>query len=168
MGSVVIVTPVKNRLGQMLRQPGGIKREDAVEAAQKNVETLREEFIAAIPGEVTALEDLFAVAKMSGMSPELITAMLHRASQLLTLSGTFGYDLLDVVTRRFCDFASGMIDLGITDTAPVGVHLRAMRLLCPGNAELSKEEADRMLSSLAALHEHYRIQCLEPTEAQTA
>lgn len=168
MGSVVKVTPVKNRLGQLLHKPGGIKRQEAVDAAQKNVETLREEFVAAIPDEITALEDLFAVMQMSGMSGELLTAMLQRASQLLTLSGTFGYDLLDVVVRRFCDFASGMIDQSITDSAPVGVHLRAMRLLCPGNAELSQAEADRMLSSLAALHEHYGIQCLDQSEAQTA
>ena len=168
MGSVVKVIPVKNHLGQLLNKPGGIKREEALENAEKNVESLREEFVAAIPGEVTALEDLFAVANMSGLSAELLMGMLQRASQLLTLSGTFGYDLLDTVVRRFCDFVAGMIDKGLTDTVPVGIHLRAMRLLCPGNADLSLEEAERMLGSLAALHDHYHIQCLEQDEAQTA
>ncbi len=168
MGSVVKVIPVKNHLGLLLNKPGGIKREDALEAAEKNIESLREEFVAAIPGEITALEDLFAVANMSGLSAELLTAMLQRASLILTLSGTFGYDLLDTVVRRFCDFASGMLEKGIINIAPVGVHLRAMRLLCPGNTELPREEAERMLGSLAMLHEHYRIECLDQDEAQRA
>jgi hypothetical protein len=164
MGAIKI-TPVKNRLGQKLGKPGGIKRAEAVDAADKNVETLREEFVASIPAEITALEDLFAVAEMSGLSAELLTAMLHRASQILTLSGTYGYRLLDQVVCRFCDFVSGMAEKDIRESAPVGVHLRAMRLLCPGGPDVSSEESERMLASLAALHDHYGIQRLDEAQA---
>lgn len=155
---VVIVTPVKNRLGQMLRKPGGLKRQEAVEAATTNVESLRDEYVAAIPGEVTALEDLYAVTTLSGrISAEILDAMLRRSGQLLTLSGTYGYDLLDQVVKRFCDLASGMIDRNMDDPAAVGVHLRAMRLACPGAPELPPAEAERMLAGLVMVHDHYGI-----------
>jgi len=155
---VVIVTPVKNRLGQMLKKPGGIKRQEAVEAAGKNVETLREEYVAAIPGEIAALEDMYAVSSLTGrISFEILDAMLRRAGQLLTLSGTFGFDRLDQVVKRFCDLVTGMVDKKIDDPAAVGVHLRAMRLFCPGAVELPAEEADLMLKGLVRVHEFYGI-----------
>lgn len=155
---VVIVTPVKNRLGQLLLKPGGIRRQEALEEAGKNVESLRQEFVAAMPGEIAALEDLFTAASLSGnISAEMLDAMLRRAGQLLTLSGTYGYDLLDRVVKRFCDLAIGMIEKDISDIAPVSVHLRAMRLVCPGAPELGPVESDAMFAGLERLHRHYGI-----------
>lgn len=166
---VVIVTPVKNRLGELLRKPGGIKRSEAIEEAGKNVESLREEYVAAMPGEIAALEDLYAVAAMSGrMSAELLDAMVRRAGQLLTLSGTYGYDRLDQVVKRFCDLAIGMVEKNIDALPPVNIHLRAMRLFCPGAPELPEAEAETILAGLERLHEHFAISRLAVDETAEA
>lgn len=157
MKGVCKVIPVKNRLRQKLYTPGGIAREAALTAASENVETLREEFVAAVPGEVAALEKILAAAGSTNVTKETLDAMLTRAGQLLTLSGTFGLDLLDTVVKRFCDFANGMIDKGIADRAPVALHLRTMRLVCSGGPEISQTEADHMLAGLAQVHSHYGI-----------
>jgi len=161
MGKTCKVIPVKNRLGQLLRMPGGIAREAALEAADQGVEKLRDEYVSAIPGEIGALEAIVAAAGRRGIPPEQMQAMLDRAGHLLTLSGTFGYDLLDQVVKRFCDLASGMIEKDIEDVAPVSVHLRAMRLVCPGGAPLGEAEADHMLSGLERVHAHYGIKRLQ-------
>lgn len=168
MGSTCKIIPVKNRLGQLLRKPGGIARAEAIEAAGKNVETLRGEFVAAIPGEVAALEMILGAAERKRLTAAQLDAMLRRADQLLTLSGTFGYDLLDQVVKRFCDFASGMIERKLHDAAPVDVHLKTMRLVCPGGAELSEAEADHVLTRLAAVHAHYGIAPIQQEEDQPA
>jgi len=157
MGASCKVIRVKNRLGQLLRMPGGIAREEAVQAAGQAVGTLRDEYVNAIPGEVEALEAIAAGAGQRRISAQKLQAMLDRAGQLLTLSGTFGYDLLDEVVKRFCDLASGMIEKGIDEAAPVHVHLRAMRLVCPGSAPLDENAADHMLSGLQKVHAHYGI-----------
>lgn len=157
MAGLVKITPVKNRLGQKLRQPGGISREAAVEAAGKNVEMLREEFIGAVPCEIAALENILAAGERQNISKEELDAMLRRAGQILTLSGTYGLGLLDEVVKCFCDLAMGMIDKDIDKVAPVAVHLRAMRLVCPGGPELSPAEADQILLSLFQVHEHLGI-----------
>ncbi len=148
---------MKNRLGQMLQKPGGMAREEACQAAGENVESLRDEFVSAIPGEIAALEAIVEAAGRKRMPASELDAMLRRAGQLLTLSGTYGYDLLDQVVKRFCDLACGMIEKNIEDVAPVDVHLRAMRLVCPGAPELPQEAADHILNGLAAVHAHYGI-----------
>jgi hypothetical protein len=162
MGEVRIV-PVKSRLRQLLYAPGGVSREEALGAATQNVETLRTEFVAAIPLEIAALETILHAAGKTRISGDELDAMLRRAGQLLTLSGTFGFDLLDRVVKRFCDLAMGMKEKNIDKTAPVAVHLRAMRLVCPGGAELGEEEARHMLVSLEHVHAHLGIKHLDGT-----
>ncbi len=166
MGTTSKIIPVKNRPGQLLRKPGGIARGEAIEAAGRNVETLREDFVTAIPGEIDALETILETAGRKRLATSELDAMLRRADQLLTLSGTFGYDLLDQVVKRFCDLALGMIEKNIDDAAPVDVHLRAMRFVCPGGPELAVSDADHMLTKLAAVHAHYGIARLQLEEDQ--
>ena len=148
---------VKNRLGEMLRRPGGIVRSQAIESAVQAVETLREEYVGSIPGEIDGLEAIAARSR-GKLSREDVDAMLGHASRLLTLTGTFGYELLDQVAKRFCDFADAMLEMDIHDAAPVDVHVRAMRLVCPGAADLSQEEIDNMLTGLEKVHKHYGIE----------
>ena len=161
MGKSCKIIPVKNRLGQLLKLPGGVARAEAVEAAGKAVETLRDEYVNAIPGEIGALEAIVAAAGRKHIPASELEAMLDRAGHVLTLSGTFGYDLLDEVVKRFCDLATGMIEKNIGDVAPVSVHLRAMRLVCPGGQELDEGTADHMLGGLEKVHAHYGIKRLQ-------
>jgi hypothetical protein len=152
---------VKNRLGELLRRPGGIRRTEAIESASEAVETLRKDYVSSIPDEIGALEAIAAGSK-GKLSARDIDAMLNHAGRLLTLSGTFGYELLDRVVKRFCDFAGDMVEKEIYDVAPVDVHLRAMRLVCPGAAELSEDEAADMLKGLEKVHKHYGIKEPQP------
>jgi hypothetical protein len=158
MGSKVKIIPVKNRLGMMLHARGGMARDDAVSAAGQNVESLRSVFVKAIPREIAALETMLNATGRSTITKDELEAMLCRAGQILTLSGTFGFGLLDDVVKRFCDLAMGMIDKNIELTAPVAVHLRAMRLVCPGGGMgVSSQDAENMLKSLERVHAHLGI-----------
>ncbi|MDR3528767.1 MAG: hypothetical protein P4L57_15965 [Rhizomicrobium sp.] len=157
MGSKCIVTEVPNRLGQLLRKPGGISRGLALKAADTNVERLREEFVAAIPAEIAALEAILAASGGQSIAVSDLDAMLGRASQILTLSGTYDFDRLDTVVKRFCDLVIGMIDKGIRDVAPVSVFLRAMRMVAPGAAEISETELTHILEGLASVQNYYGI-----------
>ena len=152
------ITEVPNRLGKLLHKKGGISRGLALKAADTNVERLREEFVGAIPDEIAALEAILTVNGGQHIAAPQLDTMLSRASQILTLSGTYGFDRLDTVVKRFCDLALGMIDKAITDVAPVSVHLRAMRMVAPGSAEISENEMAHILEGLIAVQNHYRIE----------
>jgi hypothetical protein len=156
MASKVRIIPVKNRLRALLYAPGGVSRDDALGTARQNVESLRRDFVKAIPAEIAALESMLDPDKQSITKDEL-EAMLRRAGQILTLSGTFGFGMLDLVVKRFCDLVLGMLDKNIDKVAPVAVHLRAMRLVCPGGLALNAMEAERMLKSLDDVQEHLGI-----------
>jgi len=166
MSKACKIVPVKNRLGQLLRRPGGVSRTEAVEAAAVAVETLREDYVGAIPQELGALEAIAAAARKKRISPRDFEAMIERAGRLLTLAGTFRYDLLEQVVQRFCDLCVGMLEKGIDDAEAVDVHLRAMRLACPGAPALSEEEAGKMLHGLSRVHAHYHIRRLGPAAVQ--
>ena len=81
--------------------------------------------------------------------------ILSQVDPLLTLSGTFGSETLDAVVKRFCDLCAGMVEKGITDSAPLIVHLRAMRLVF--KTELSQEQNGEILNELSLIHAHYGI-----------
>lgn len=164
MASTVKIIPVKNRLGQLLRKPGGIARDEAISAATSNVESLRGRFIKAIPVEISALEGILRATGRENISKDELDAMLQRAGRLLTLSGTFGFALLDDVVKRFCDLAVGMIEKDIESTAPVAVHLRAMRLVCPGGIGMTEADANSMLTNLERVHAHLGITRLDTGE----
>ena len=148
---------VKNRLGELMRCPGGVSREQAVEEATKGIESLREGYVNAIPVEIAALEEMVAANGSDEISADEIGRLLSRASRLLTLSGTFGYDLLDAVVKRFCDLGLGMIEKDITAVAPIEVHLRAMRLVSPDSVPLAREEAQELLNELSRVHAHFEL-----------
>ena len=148
---------VKNQLGELMRRPGGVSREQAVGEANKGIESLREGYVKAIPVEIAELEEMVAANRSDEISADEIGRLLSRASRLLTLSGTFGYDLLDGVVKRFCDLGLGMIEKGITSVAPIEVHLRAMRLVSPDSVPLAREEAQELLDELSRVHAHFEL-----------
>jgi hypothetical protein len=145
---------VKNLLGEALSKPGGISRDDAVAEAQKLIEVLRDDCEKAVPVEITRLEQMVAAAG-SQITARQLAEIIDQVDPLLTLSGTFGSDTLDAVVKRFCDLCVGMLEKGITTTAPLDVHLRAMRLVF--KTELSEAENTAVLGELSRIHTHYGI-----------
>ncbi len=150
---------VKNILGELLSMPGGISREEAVHEAQTLIEQLREECVKAVPVEITRLEALVASAGTQ-ISDEALGEILDQVDPLLTLSGTFGSETLDAVVKKFCDLAAGMQEKGIATTAPLTVHLRAMRLVI--KTDLSDSDAAAILAELSRVHDHYGIVSNKP------
>ncbi|MDR3528772.1 MAG: hypothetical protein P4L57_15990 [Rhizomicrobium sp.] len=150
---------VKNILGELLSMPGGVSREEAVQEAQTLIEELREECEKAVPVEITRLEQLVASAGPQISDAEL-GEILDQVDPLLTLSGTFGSETLDAVVKKFCDLTFGMKDKAITTTAPLKVHLSAMRLVF--KADLSDDDAVAILAELSRIHDHYGINAHVP------
>ena len=154
--SKCITIRVKNRLGELLRRPGGIDREQAITVALEHVESLRDEYVKAIPGEIEALETIVAGVGSKKISACKIQELLDCADRLLVLSGTFGYPMLDAVVKSFCDLGIVMIEKGITSVEPLKVHLRAMWLVCPVSSKVADVEAKNVLNELSKIHEHFK------------
>jgi len=145
---------IKNKLGELLSVPGGVSRDEAVGEATRLIEELREDCEKAVPVEITRLEDMVAEAGEE-ISRQTLQNVIDQTDPLLTLSGTFGSEILDAVVKRFCDLCMGMVDKDITATAPLNVHFRAMRLVY--KSELSDQECAAILAELSRIHAYYGI-----------
>jgi hypothetical protein len=110
---------------------------------------------------IAAIEGIIdAPASRSSLSDADLGAILRHADQVVTLAGTFVYECLDVATRSLCDLADGMLRTGIHDPAPIRVHVQAIRLMAPGAAVLSPEEARKVLDELAKVLKHFNFESL--------
>jgi hypothetical protein len=145
---------VKNILGELLHTPGGVTRDEAVHEAQQLIEELREECEKAVPVEITRLDEMVGKAGPKITRFQLLD-ILSQVDPLLTLAGTFGSETLDAVVKRFCDLVAGMIEKDLTDTAPLIVHLRAMRLVY--KTEFDEADNAAILEELSRIHTHYGI-----------
>jgi len=146
----------KTRLSQLVGNLGGIKREDAVEEAKKQLESMRGESDEVILASMTALEDIVSQPQSpKAYSPEQMNTILALADQIVTLAGTFDYAVLDKATRSLCDVADGLVRAKRDDVPSIRVHMRAMRMVAPGATPLPPEHVDKMLSELHRILTHY-------------
>jgi hypothetical protein len=147
---------MKNRLGELLRRPGGIHKEQAVTAAMEHIESLRDEYTKVIPSEIEALETIIAGTGPDGISAGEVLKLLNGAERLLVLSGTFGYPRLEAVVKSFCDFGIEMVERRITDVESLKVHLRAMWLFRTEASKVSEADAKNVLNELSKIHTHFK------------
>jgi len=153
---------IRNILGERLSRPGGVTREKAVQEAGRRVETLRAPYEDAIAVEIAKLEKIVAAAGAE-IAARQLAQLLDGAGRLLILTGTFGFGLLDAVTKSLCDLCVGMLEKSIVATAPLAVHLNAMRLAW--KMEMSEAEGEEMLGELARIHAYYGIKPHMPDES---
>ena len=152
----------KIRLAQMLARPGGITREEALSAATSNVRAISGEGDREIETAIRTIEKI-ATAAGSSISKEQLARILEEADQIVTLAGIFKYSWLNMATRKLCDVADGFLQAGLSDIAPILVHVRALRFFAPSTTALSEAQAKVVLSELDKVHTHYKFRALDAT-----
>ena len=150
----------QTRLHELAARAGGITKGDAIESANKSIESMRGQADRAILDAMAAIEKIVNAARGDLLPAHAMSKVLRHADQIVTLTGTFGYDALDRVMKSLCDVAAGLIRAGLNDRAPILVHAQSMRLMAPGNASLSPGETDSVLGELAKILTHYRFEPL--------
>src|ERR1700761_3076387 len=98
----------KSRLSELSGNFGGMSREEAVEAAKRELEALRPEAEKAIEAAIAKLETIAGSARPE-KAQAMMKDMLAPADQIVTLSGTYGHAALDKATRSLCDLLDGLI-----------------------------------------------------------
>ena len=148
----------KTRLSELVGRLGGINRNDAVEAAKAQLESMRGKADEVILTSMTTLEGLiYSPANNGAYSDEQLRTILELGDQIVTLAGTFSYDALDKAARSLCDVTDGLYRAKRNDIASIQVHMRAMRMVAPGVAPLPQEHVDKMLAELAKILAHHGL-----------
>jgi hypothetical protein len=147
----------KNRLAELTGRFGGLKKEEAVAAATRELDVLRPEADKAILASVVQLEEIVEGAwRRRDFSPKLINTLLPPADQIVTLSGTYGYTAMDKAARSLCDLLDGMLRENRNELASVRVHVQTMRMITPGHV-LPPEHVEVLLFELGKVLDHHGI-----------
>ena len=146
------------RFAELAARGGGITRQAAVDNALKSIESSRAESDAIITKAITAIEGIvYAPGVDSSLTDDDMRAILRQADQIVTLAGMFCYERLDLATRSLCDLVDGLLNAGLSYTAPVEVHVKAIRLMAPGSAPLGEDEADKIFAGLEKVLSHFQF-----------
>ena len=139
------VLRVKNPLKKALFGPK-IGMAQAVEQAERHVESLRESYVADLAGKIELIE------RLAGPGPKVPEEALSQLSILApviyNLAGTFGYTLLQHVAASLYDMLIATAGKEINCRALVLIHARAARLAAPRMPEIPEEEAENLLREL--------------------
>lgn len=152
---------VPNRLGQLLKAPGGITREEAVEEARQALETLRDTSGDVVWGLIADIEGVVATGtarKERVFQGDELLLLLNQAESIINYADLFGYSDLDSVTRSLCHLIVIMLEREIRTVEPVAVHARAMRLVGPGLNARAPEELQLLHAQFRRIIEHVQRQ----------
>jgi hypothetical protein len=149
------------RFSELAARAGGVTGTAAVEGALKNLESSRAESDSVIAKAIATIEAIVYAPHVNDcLTEEEMCAILRHADQIVTLAGTFCYDRLDMATRSLCDLTDGLLRAKLFYAAPVVVLVKAVRLMAPGGAEVSQEEADKVFAGLEKVLSHFQFSSL--------
>jgi hypothetical protein len=145
------------RLSELVKEFGGVARDDGIENAKGELEGLRDQADQVINDSIAALEAVVAQPHGTAYSQDQAYQILVRGDQIVTLAGAFGYKGLDEAARCLCDLVDNRAQAGASETASVEVHIRTLRLLAPSSPQLAPEHQDRLTAELARILTHHGI-----------
>ncbi|HEY5412336.1 MAG TPA: hypothetical protein VIJ94_16580 [Caulobacteraceae bacterium] len=118
----------ENRLGKMVKAPGGVKLTDALDQAGKNLDSIQDACMEAMDAQLDELERLCAEG---GRQPteEIKNRIYDVANEVLAVAGAFTLSELGQAAFCLCELVDRLRAGGKWNQAAVEVHLSAFRLL---------------------------------------
>ncbi|MDG2521019.1 chemotaxis protein CheE [Caulobacter segnis] len=150
--SVARTFHVPNRLGAVMRRPGGIRASEAIERAETGVEQFREECLKTIGEVMVELDARFGPnAEREGADFEALYTLVLK---LIDVSGFVSHTGLDRAAISMCTLVDTMSERGRWRWPAVDVHLDAMRLLWTQGETLSEGEREAVIEGLYKVSKH--------------
>jgi hypothetical protein len=98
----VRIFPVETRFQSLARQPGGVPREAAIEAATAKIEEMKPSFDNWVEGELQNLVEALALAQAGRPVTEWLEAAERHSRHVRDVGTTMGSELLTFVADSLC------------------------------------------------------------------
>jgi len=119
---------VKNRLGEMMRQPGGRSLVEALKGAEKRLEKLSPDLLKGLDRAIARLEA--GAAQLADPPNEKALAEVYQGSnEIIALAGLVGYAAIDEVAHGLCELIDAFTAEGQWNDQAIRVHIDAVQLL---------------------------------------
>lgn len=119
---------VDTRFQQMARRPGGVPKELAVQQAESQIETFKEEFVDWVEQEVQDLSAAFKTMNHDGDIMIQLDDIYRRCRQLRDTGTTMGLELITFVADNFCKVLDTVKAGATYDPNVVACHIDALLL----------------------------------------
>ena len=117
-----------NRFERMARRPGGVARDQALEAAHAHLEDLKADFADWINQELAQLADALAKVEAQPLDLAAIDAAFHSCAHLRDVGGTMGFELVTFIASNLCDIIDALKVGAVYDKDTVVCHMDALAL----------------------------------------
>lgn len=116
-----------NRLAALIHKPGGLKMSQAVAAAERNLEGVRDEALARLD-EIIASLDADAAGRTT-YDADAADRMYGLANEIVGVAGVFGYGPMGDAAYSLCELLDQLRTRETWSVEGVAVHLQTLKLL---------------------------------------
>lgn len=121
------IFPVENRLAKLATLPGGRTFDEAVRAADRRVESVRERCLASLAEKASALTIAAQLARSS--DTPAFDDLYRLSNAIYGVAGTFDRKGLAEAASSLCDLLQGFLDGEPPNWPAIDVHVDGVRLL---------------------------------------
>ncbi|WP_297512185.1 chemotaxis protein CheE [uncultured Caulobacter sp.] len=144
-----------NRLSTLIKQKGGVLAQDAIAAAERGVESLRESSLAALDQTLAEIDRRFGKDAL-GRQAETFDALYLLGSRIIDVGAFVSDSGVDKAAVSLCTLADDCAETGAWRWDAVDVHLNALRLLRSVGASLPADQREAMLEGLYQVSHFHR------------
>lgn len=143
--SAVIYTRAPNRLGKLLSQPGGKRRDQAIADSEAALEKMRPELLAEIDGALSQLGELVGQA---ADEVDVRSEVYAQARTIVGFAGLCEKQVLGTVAFSLCDLCDHYIEAGVWNATAIEAHLKTMIVFRTAPWSETSPEAAAVLDGL--------------------
>jgi hypothetical protein len=123
-----VIFSVETRFQRLARVPGGISREQAIEKAQAQLDTLKPGFEDWLDQELQELSTVVKRALAGEGEPDWIDVANHHCRRLRDVGATMGFELVSFVANALCDIFDAISAGAVGNTDSIACHMDALKL----------------------------------------
>ena len=124
--SAVKKIKVENRLAKLAQTPGGVTLAEALKRADRNLDTVREDYLNVLDEQIGRIERLSAGDRPE---PHVVDELYACSNELLAVAGVFGLGELGEAAYSFCELLDRLRRTNAWSRQSVAVHVNTMKLL---------------------------------------
>ncbi|QUD85990.1 hypothetical protein [Phenylobacterium montanum] len=155
---------VKNRLGEMMRQPGGRSVIEALKGAQKRLEKLSPDLLKSLDKAIARL-DAGASALHDPPDEKALSEVYQASNEIIALAGLVGYAPIDEVAHGLCELIDAFLTEGQWNDQAIRVHIDSAQLLRT-LPPTDKDARERVLDGLRKVWNRFGVRQPAPPPPQ--
>ncbi|QUD89190.1 hypothetical protein [Phenylobacterium montanum] len=146
---------VKNRLRELMQQPGGRSVVEALRGADQRLGKIRDQ---CLDGLDRSLARMTTASQALGQppSPDLIDEIYASANEIIMVAGLFGFEALDEPAHGLCELIDRFRDGLPWSTEAIQVHVAALQLM-RGLDKADEAEVRRVSLALREVWVHFGL-----------